>query len=252
MKSFRISMVLLATVGGALLPFASFADNVQINVVRSTYGTSLNSGTLGAPRNRVSSAPLSNHVDRRSGSNYVNLTATANPFEVIADSRSLGTAASSSAMSSLLFSPLQEQVADLDVSIQGYYANYFSSGGIQLYDLTAGQQLFQYAWNRNNGNIPWRSPLSANFSVDQALDTDHLYLLTMVASAQSSSDKMFVDMRLTGLTDARLVTGLTAPVPEPSTEALMLAGVLALGYLTRRRWRTSNAGAGGRAALAIQ
>lgn len=109
----------------------------------------------------------------------------------------------------------------------------FSDGFVSLYDLTAGQSMFYSSWNKPTfytffdytGQGVWRGSLL----LEPTLLASHVYSLTMDVSTNANYDRQAVSIQLSGLQP------ITAPIPEPSTYALMLAGLAAVAVMARRR-----------------
>ena len=99
------------------------------------------------------------------------------------------------------------------------------------------------ATNCSNGNSAggYNDPLS--FTVANSAIADFLVLSTNAGNlgpAYFASDVVWrADTQSFGATGAIGVTHITTPVPEPETYALFLAGLGAVGFMTKRRRKTS-------------
>lgn len=135
---------------------------------------------------------------------------------------------SASAQADLTFSPRFDATAPFGLDFRGLSEYWWSEALVRLYDLTAGEELWTFAWEEETmkGNVPWFTPGGGyehggvvSLSVPTRLLASHDYFLTMYTRITSDGDSEGMSIRVR--------------VPEPSTILLLGAGVM--GVLLRRR-----------------
>lgn len=98
------------------------------------------------------------------------------------------------------------------------------NGLTALWTLGSNSILMDGSLNPGNGGGDMRAYIRA--SDLQAGTGDYLYLWSKFGDAEVSTDGSFEEWGL---------RAVTAPIPEPSTYALMFAGLAAVGFMARRR-----------------
>lgn len=149
----------------------------------------------------------------------------------------VGISARADAEMNLSFQTLQDTSAGLQLEVIGGGV-FFSDGFVSLFDRTDNQYLFSYSWATLSvpkypppaGSVPftWTDSNSAFLSLDTQLDSSHIYDLKLHASTNAITDSQYVSLQVSGLYPT------AAPVPEPETWAMMLAGIGGVGFLARR------------------
>lgn len=144
------------------------------------------------------------------------------------------------AETTLTFNTLVDVAAPLDFEFL-FRGQPYSRGFISLFDQTTSRSLFDYAYcwagpcERGNDTVPWvfgGTPgytATAYLSLSPWLESDHSYSLTLHGATYANGDDQWLSINVSGLSP------VTAPVPEPSTYALMLVGLSAVGLMARRR-----------------
>lgn len=242
--------VLIAWAIGLLLPRVCDADAITIEVLTSTYTTSVyaehvtfvpGADTIRDVTSRES-ASLLPHEDTliRADNGWLEANALAQDTELSVFTSAFGFADTAVAAAAIMmdFSPLTDGVASIGIDGLGFYEAFNSTGFVRLMDVTAEQSLFDYSWTCCNfrmqgGNMPWvynplNYPLNYTASVLQGLNlfSDHVYSLTMYAETGSNAhDSERLDLRVSGL----------KTVPEPSTLLLIAIGASGLWARHRRR-----------------
>jgi hypothetical protein len=151
---------------------------------------------------------------------------TAGTFSVAADAYGW---AHATAETSFTFRVLQDTSTLL--TFEGALTSW-SWGSFSLLDQTAGTSLFSQAFGfpgYAGPNPVWGDNI-ASVSFSGLLESDHLYKLTLRGDADDQYDGGWrMSLGVNGL------HAIAAPVPEPEAWAMMLAGLVAVGSLARRR-----------------
>ncbi|MDP9124183.1 MAG: PEP-CTERM sorting domain-containing protein [Pseudomonadota bacterium] len=183
----------------------------------------------------TSSTPLNTQLhgvsDGYQGPVYA--ASTADTFAVASgsyDSTTLGGYTMATAETALNFKPLTDGMAPL--TFQFAAATVYTGGFVSLYDDTTDQSLFLYSWGGagyppGNVPLPW-TPNFAALTPDPLLLASHTYTLTLNAKSDAAMDSNYVSLGVSGFRSR-------APIPEPSTYALLLAGLAVAGAAARRR-----------------
>ena len=239
----------------------AFADPFNINLLSATFRTrvSTTADSPGLPttsRQTVSNTPTSDSLLVPVAPLHPSLPAAVGAiaetgvFSVHADTTSSPSltplyASSALALTELLFAPLQNGVAtiDLDLTTSGSGADHWSEGTISLFDTTTNAQIWNYGWDSigafMGGSGFWRpatygvlldsSPLLLNdiLSIGTAFDASHQYRLLIYTLTQSQNDHQGITLEVSGLHE----------VPEPASIALLGVGALIARQAARRRAR---------------
>ena len=162
-------------------------------------------------------------------------SADADTFSVTAFTSALDHSARATALAEtvLEFAAVDDGTASLGLFFGGWDLAWFSSGMVQLFDLTSNSQLWNFEWTRNlDGSVPWTIAdddsayrFQAVLPLDQAFLADHRYALTMRTRTHGATDSEGTTIQ---------VSGLATSVPEPASVLLLITG-LASGALARRR-----------------
>lgn len=183
----------------------------------------------------TSSAPLNTELhgvsDGYKGPVYAQ--ATADTFAVASgsyDSTPLGGYTMATAETVVNFKPVLDGVAPL--TLQFAAAMVYTGGFVSLYDDTTNQSVFLYSWGGagyppGNVPLPW-APNFAALTPDPSLFASHAYTLKLQAKTDAAMDTNYVSLGVSGFRSV-------PPIPEPSTYALMLSGLAAVGMASRRR-----------------
>jgi hypothetical protein len=241
-----------------------------INVLNSRYttyvmvqGTNGESGTItqagdfevwpwGNSRMTVSSvpigdemyAPVSGLLSAQAGtemfgvSAYSSMAGLEHAVDVAAGAHN----ATAGAESEIWFSPLASGTANIQLDFGAAYEWEYSSGSVNLIDLTSGQTLWNYGWYLLSGTVPWSGPYGGSGVATLALETDlnatDSYALDMYTQTFSDQDHELTSIQLSGL---EVVPELATFVPEPSAFVLTSLWVTVLLTLHRRRHISNSA-----------
>ncbi len=142
--------------------------------------------------------------------------------------------AKATAQSVLTFHTLQDGLAPLVFDFIGIDQSVYSDGFVSLFDVTASQSMFDYAWTFPfSGTVPWDCTTSfgceASLSLETPMLASHRYALTLHESTNADFDSQALSIQVSGLLP------IAGPVPETSTCAMMFAGLSIVGLMIRRR-----------------
>ena len=207
------------------------ATPLAIQILNGQYTTSIstwissNGVPLSPSRTLTSQSPLSDELTV-TGLSYggADSRAQSGNFSVEAYAAVFGGTGSSLATNQISFSPLEDQTLTLSLLFSSQFRYYFCSGSIDLYDLTANAEVWNYGWNGFNGTVPWSvapggyGPSSAELDPVTTFLSSHTYELTMITGAGSASDTDEAMIQLQGL----------EVVPEPGFGSLL---IICLGVL---------------------
>lgn len=246
----RLRVVALLLSAGALIPATSIANpspgSFAIAVLDARYSTTVSysdqiSGASETQMITGSPVPLDSELYYRS-SYPIGGEATADMFSVSTSTQAIWGSSSATAQTTLTFRPLED--GDASLTFAGLAEHPFHSrGSLSLFNLTAGQDLFSYSWCGGSGEkypclsgdllFPWSGNLITSLlQLSPFLLASDTYVLTMRAATFANDDAQTVSLAVSGLQPI-------APIPEPSTYAMMLVGVGVVGLAVRRRRRVT-------------
>jgi hypothetical protein len=153
----------------------------------------------------------------------------------------INTVAVATASTDLTFSPQGDAAAAIQIDFSGVASAFNSNGAISLFDVTAGQGLWNYFWNGpgliGTGNVPFQreeNPPSASAITFVAAVTEstlllasHVYRLQLFTGTNANGDQAGMSIALSGL----------QTVPEPATAILVLTAAFPLFALISWRKR---------------
>jgi len=131
------------------------------------------------------------------------------------------------ATNQIWFSPMVDQDQSVDIEFSRGNLWQYTSGSVQLYDMTSDSEVWTYGWfsfGPDVGTIPWIDDYTAQLLLPTSFMASHQYELTMSTWMDAADDSEVALIRLTGL----------QVIPEPST-TLLLAAFGAVLLLPRRR-----------------
>lgn len=246
----RASATLIAFATCLLLPTTSIASPLGIDVVSAQYTTDLyvfyNSWDIPSTQTTVTQtitgpSPVSSAIDI---SDVMYARATAATFSTSAATSAFGDrvgllngygSSRASATSVVQFSPVEDATGAVSINFLGNSYFYWTDGLVNLFDVTAGQMMWDFYWNEGTvGNVPWNSTGCAlcdagdvTLIEEQPFFASHLYRLTIYTDSAGNTDDESAAIRLSGL----------QAVPEPSSLLLFAPASLVLGAVKRRRDR---------------
>jgi len=205
--------------------FSTFVSATYISngwfttVSRPTISTSPTSDDL----NVLGPAPYDGGGESRASSSLISVEAYSAVFN------GHGSAVATNQIS---FSPLADQTQTLSLLFSSDWRYYYCSGSVDLFDVTANADLWNYNWSGFQGTVPWVptggiGSATAELDPETAFLSSHTYRLTMITGAGSASDTDEAMIQLQGL----------EAVPEPHHGSLLVIG---LGGLLAFRKKLAN------------
>jgi len=244
------NMAVILVLAATVFPKDGLAVPMQIELLDASYTTTVSAESFGplaseTSRTLISPTPIQDSLYEKITIDSLTHTgmaaAEASTFQVMASGstgaldangnprRSNYWSTLASARSEIVFSPLSDGLAGLTINLRRDFDFGFTDGHASLYDITSSVEVFNYDWPQfGSGNIPWVDNKTASVIIDTAFFNDHTYRLSMGAGMSSNGDAELANINLSGLQ-------LVSPAPEPSTYALMLAGLGVLGWVARSR-----------------
>jgi len=127
------------------------------------------------------------------------------------------------ATNQISFSPVTDQTQTLTLLFSSDWRYYYCSGSVDLFDVTANADLWNYSWSGYHGTVPWVPPggaggygnAKAELDPESTFLSSHTYMLTMITGAGSASDLDQAMIQLQGL----------EVVPEPYFGSLLVIGL---------------------------
>lgn len=244
----RLAALVLAAAGLFSVSPVAGARSVEISVLDAEHSSRLNvrQGTVVAGEQvvtvttRTSSSPrpvddelqVSSRLFAKGHADVFSISAQTSATDSSVPIQSAG----AHAETTLRFSTFADGLAPLSFAFTGDGQAYYSSGLVSLVDVTTDESMFMYSWDSSSffdpSMIPWVSHgtgphrFTASIAAEPLLLASHVYELTMGASTNAQDDAQRVTIDLSGLQ--------VAPVPEPSTYAMLLMGFGLVGFSTRR------------------
>jgi hypothetical protein len=140
-----------------------------------------------------------------------------------------------SAQTEIWFESLSSQTTTIGIDFFGWGQWYYSGGYVSLFDISTGNEIWNYWWDGSEGTVPWGDAWDADPRATAALsiNTDftaaaHYKLSIHAWSDSNPPDTERIVVQLTGLDYVSLI-------PEPSTFSLAMVGAIALMLGRRRR-----------------
>ena len=233
------------------LGFVQTGYPLPINIIATQYTTAVNmqrsiqpydGSTTNFSRTQVSPAPISDAV-YDTFTESLAAEANADLFAIYANTPTqsgidpLFWNSSASATSDVWFSPLTSETATLNIQFSGGdHWGFSSSGTLSLFDVTSGNEVWNYGWGGfAEGTVagvpvselnPWGETTNLQLDTDfNAGDIYELALSTLTTAQNVDPMSPSISLQLSGL----------EAVPEPSTFALLGLGSLVLAMARRHR-----------------
>ena len=217
---------------------STMATPLSIQILDAQYSTSafaeVVSNGLMTPfsRTTVSASPFSDDL-KITGLPYGGgeSRAQAGFLSVEAYSAVFGGHGNSAATNQLSFAPANDQTLTLSLLFSSSSRYYYCSGSVDLFDLTANTEVWNYGWSGFEGTVPWgvasggAGPSSAELDPITTFLSSHTYQLTMITGAGSASDTDEAMIQLQGL----------QAVPEPGLTSLVVVGLGGVFAFGRKR-----------------
>ena len=219
------------------------ASTMQVDLSSAQFSTFVSATYISSgaftnvSRPTVSPSPTSDDLNVRGPGQYDGggeSRASSGFFSVEAYSAVFNGHGSAVATNQISFSPLADQTQTLSLLFSSDWRYYYCSGSVDLFDVTANADLWNYSWSGSHGTVPWvpaggLGSATAELDPETAFLSSHTYLLTMITGAGSASDTDEAMIQLQGL----------EVVPEPHPGSLLVIGLG--GWLVFRKKLASGA-----------
>jgi len=229
--------VVVLTLGTSNAPAAPLSIEI-LNAQYSTYVRTLcpsNGWLTPTFRTAISPSPVSDDlVVTGTPGGGGESRASAGLFSVESYSAVFNQSGTAAATNQIAFSPLSDQTQTLSLLFSSDFRYYFGEGSVELFDLTANTELWDYGWSGYSGTVPWTPPEGGYGPSSAELDpvtpflSSHTYLLTMIVGINSASDTDEAMIQLQGL----------EAVPEPRIGCLLVLGLGGLAAFRRKVFQT--------------
>ncbi len=239
---YRAAVFMLA---GLLFPAIgqAGAQSIEISVLDTQYSTELHlfertlagAATSTTRTTNSSAAPISDSVQGSIPINYARASADMFSLSTATSATKGATSASppdypdysftrATAQSVLTFSTMDDAVGSLSFSMLVAGDPSFE-GFVSLRDITSNQSLFSYTLGQFS--YTFREGLQGLLEPGIQLFGSHLYELTTHLSTNANGDFQDASLMASG------IHAYVAPIPEPATYAMVLAGLVMVGFAGR-------------------